>query len=181
MSRPRLILLWLWVGLFVASSLGAILGFTERLSHSILTPAAPGRHFFVEHGRIGVRRFSAPVPIDQLSEADKQRVGGRTFTSYAYPTTQGVQMGTPGSSVFYHGHGAAAQWPSGNGWTIDEVSLSYTFVWWMSLPSLIVVAYLFYLARRKRRLITAGLCRYCGYDLRATPDRCPECGRTRAT
>ena len=34
--------------------------------------------------------------------------------------------------------------------------------------------------RRERRRLTAGLCSHCGYEVRATRGRCPECGTAAA-
>ena len=57
------------------------------------------------------------------------------------------------------------------------VSQSFVFVSnWLICAGGAVLPALWVVRARRRRRVRAGLCRSCGYDLRATPDRCPECG-----
>jgi hypothetical protein len=53
---------------------------------------------------------------------------------------------------------------------------------WLPLPaaSLLPALWLAWTQREARRR-RAGLCPACGYDLRASPDRCPECGAAAAS
>ena len=67
---------------------------------------------------------------------------------------------------------------------VQSGELSYHFVlvafpcWFVVATSAILPAYWLVLRRRWRRerLRDQGRCERCGYDVRANPDRCPECG-----
>jgi hypothetical protein len=48
--------------------------------------------------------------------------------------------------------------------------------WFAALVTAILPAIVLVRWRRDRRRVAEGRCETCGYDLRATPDRCPECG-----
>jgi hypothetical protein len=68
-------------------------------------------------------------------------------------------------------------------WFAGEPPFPYTAVsiphWITAVVLAIPPALWLLLARRlrqRRRALAAGLCPRCGYDLRATPQQCPECG-----
>ena len=87
-----------------------------------------------------------------------------------------VQLNTPNhSSRVYGPH--LGFWIEWQGWQPSETSgwvwrAQYWMLFWLSLgvPSLWILEHV----RRRSRIV--GRCTACGYDLRATPDRCPECG-----
>jgi hypothetical protein len=69
-----------------------------------------------------------------------------------------------------------------SGWSLPHVNVRSDSVylhlpyWLLQLLTLAPPIALFWRRRRPSRRDAAGVCPACGYDLRATPDRCPECG-----
>jgi len=59
--------------------------------------------------------------------------------------------------------------------TVARISIWGIAAWVLVVPG-VLAALLLGIRRYLARSRDPGLCRSCGYDLRATPDRCPECG-----
>jgi hypothetical protein len=80
-----------------------------------------------------------------------------------------------GLGFYFFTSGAPLRWmtmssPSPQGWMMR-------IPWWpiLLLTGILPLKHLLVLATRVKPH-RRGYCRNCGYDLRATPDRCPECG-----
>ena len=63
---------------------------------------------------------------------------------------------------------------TGYGWSVDAAD-GFVVLVFAVLPCVWLLGWR--RARRAAARFANGCCPTCGYDLRATPDRCPECGR----
>ena len=79
----------------------------------------------------------------------------RNAGGFSYERRTWGQLRTIDGSSVMAGHLAVPTYPI-------PVLVGLAIAWWM---------------RPRRHADAAGVCAGCGYDLRATPDRCPECGK----
>jgi len=123
---------------------------------------------FVEYGGNGkwlVKVISGHGTVDFLviprwPQEEEFRVG--RYDTYVYYGTR--------YSKRVLGFGTDVQWPEYGG---RYVNVPHWFV------VLLISGMGFWFGRawwKRRGRGTAGKCRICGYDMRATPQRCPECG-----
>lgn len=112
---------------------------------------------FSAHGRLGIGHVIVP-------RAALGRIPGGVRWR-AEPV--GVAELKPGWSSWT---GVQAAYISQGGFTASEVRIPY---WMLLTAGFVALIWM----RRRLRLPAPGCCPGCGYDLRATPQRCPECGR----
>ena len=123
-----------------------------------------GRPFY--HAADGVLEYPRPRPIAATGTHHNWHLGGCGFLRSVYGR-QDLWVSYDGETRVY---GADR-----------TVITAVVAPWWMltltGLPLPLAAA----LRRARARRPPAGLCPSCGYDLRATPARCPECGASPAS
>src|SRR5207245_2607799 len=105
----------------------------------------------------GVMKFL----IGRRDPADAYQVAGRRITTAG----QGIDV------LLAFGGVSVLRSP----WPFDTWTITSPF-WMLALLGSLLPLVRLVMAVRRWRAVRRGHCVVCGYDLRATPDRCPECG-----
>jgi hypothetical protein len=156
-----------WVRSYLARTTGPMVSFggaSGAVFRAVPIPAGPDRFAFIgsASGRLLLIQQWSAGPVD----ASHCGVFGSPDSVVAYSPFHVVED----AGLVGFGH-VSNTFPTGGRASVLAVPFWAVVVVTLALPLSALRRRL-----RDRRLIREGRCRACGYDLRATPGRCPECG-----
>jgi hypothetical protein len=166
MKRPGRILLNVYVGAFLAVTAVWIAGRLRRPADFPFPPPAPGWAVLWGRSAVHFRHWSPPVPNTQAADPYVKQAGVNSSGT--------TGRGSAGPAGLY-AHSDGYYFARGVAYAFHGFALHYHVLWWATAPAA-VLATAAYVRQRRRRQRAGTFCAVCGYDLRATPDRCPECG-----
>jgi hypothetical protein len=116
--------------------------------------------------------------FDRGSDDSVQPVNSFADSDLPLPRESIVDDGTSGWGPLRWQTDSRSRPKDGDGFRYIRVGVSH---WLLAMVLLVPPMLWLNRFRKARRTRGIGLCRSCGYDLRASPGRCPECGAMQAT
>jgi hypothetical protein len=137
-------------------------------------PEGRGRRFGVD-SYVGTLHFVASKyrSTPQCDTGDYGTPGDIGPNHYEVPVKAWDTLGF----AWFDGYLNVSNWLSAEmPWRYRSLVIPYWFITLLTACPAIVLAVQTFRFRQRRRKQAIGVCPTCGYDLRASKDRCPECG-----
>jgi len=141
------------------------------IDHCIYQPTRDSYDAYFERGSICIRWMYLNGWTTSHWRFNSQPPQPRAYLKVTYPPPESTERRFGG---FWYEYGSIINGP----WKTGRLPYCALILpcWGIALTSVVLPVSVSVIAFRARRRQRQGFCPSCGYDLRATPDRCPECG-----